>query len=114
METDSVPAVKADKAADPAEETEWPKKQKLFETNNNRCRSDKKESSFKYYFVAKKFSEKQKKDVGEMRRHLFCCCYVFDCGVFAVCAVLRVISSSVFCCYFDCFVAPSVTVYSGV
>lgn len=72
METDSVPADKADKAADPAEETEWPKKQKLFETNNNRCRSDKKESGFKYYFVAKKFSEKnKKKDVGEMRRHLF-------------------------------------------
>lgn len=58
METDSVPA---DKAADPAEETEWPKKQKLFETNNNRCWSDKKESSFKYYFVAKKFSQKNKK-----------------------------------------------------
>ena len=31
-----------------------------------------------------------------MRRHLFCCCYVADCGGFAVCALLSVSSSSVF------------------
>lgn len=114
METDSVPAVKADKAADPAEETEWPKKQKLFEQTIIVVGATKKNRVSSTILLQRNFPKKTKKDVGEMRRHLFCCCYVVDCGVFAVCAVLSVTSSSVFCCYFDWFASLSVTVYSGV
>ena len=61
METDSVPADKADKAADPAEETERSKKNYLEQTKIIVEVEMGRKTAFNYNFVAKKFSKKQKR-----------------------------------------------------
>lgn len=82
METDSVPAVKADKAADPAEETEWPKKQKLFEQTIIVVGATKKNRVSSTILLQRNFPKKQKKKMSAKCVDIFFAVVMFSIVVF--------------------------------